>query len=202
MEQPARDERAGHDPGARGSDGIRRVATYGFSDLERRLPVGLDQLFQIGSISSRSSQSPCSDSWIDASSISTNRSPSTCWFASSPILRPSPHHLLTHSSGLPANAPMFFPDPAQRHLPRRSGAYSKYFHYSNLGYTLLGYLLWSLDGRPMPTALGPGAGTAGHEPERAGDHARHTRESREELCGLPERSALSEAPAVCPKPRE
>ena len=61
------------------------------------------------------------------------------------------HHLLTHSSGLPGTPPVFFSDPSQKHL----AAYEpgKYFHYCNTAFEALGYLLWTLDGKPLPDVL-------------------------------------------------
>jgi CubicO group peptidase (beta-lactamase class C family) len=61
------------------------------------------------------------------------------------------HHLLTHSSGMPDDPPVFPGEPGRR--PRQAFVPGAQFHYSNWGYTVLGHLIESLDGRPWPLAV-------------------------------------------------
>lgn len=132
-------------------NGIERVASYGFSDVEERLRVTLEHLFQIGSIS-KSFVGLCAlqlrdEGKLDLQAPVTRYLP---WFRVESKFSPiAVHHLLTHTSGLPGAglAPVFPSDPAARHL----AAYEpgQHFHYNNTAYELLGHLLWTLDGRPI-----------------------------------------------------
>jgi CubicO group peptidase (beta-lactamase class C family) len=63
----------------------------------------------------------------------------------------TPHHLLTHSSGLPG-AGVTFPLGESRPL-WTSHAPGETFHYCNLGYDLLGMLVETVDGRRLSEAL-------------------------------------------------
>ena len=66
------------------------------------------------------------------------------WFRIESSYEPiTTHHLLTHTSGLPGAPPVFLSDPAAKH--RAAYAPGKLFHYNNMGFTLLGHLLMSLD---------------------------------------------------------
>ena len=58
------------------------------------------------------------------------------------------HHLLTHTSGLPAASEVFPSDPAQRHIA--AYAPGEQFYYNNMAYAVLGHLAWTLDGRELP----------------------------------------------------
>jgi CubicO group peptidase (beta-lactamase class C family) len=128
-------------------DGVLRVATYGFSDLELRQRVQPQQLFHIGSITKSFTgiavlqlheegkldlQKPISDylPWLKIES---------------PYPMLTVHHLLTHSSGLPGNVPIWLSDPNARH--KVGFETGKHFHYCNLGYDILGRLVSELDGR-------------------------------------------------------
>jgi CubicO group peptidase (beta-lactamase class C family) len=74
------------------------------------------------------------------------------WFRIDSSFAPiTTHHLLTHSSGLPGDAPLFLPDPSAKH--RAANPPGQYFHYCNTGFTALGHLLWTLDGQPLPEVL-------------------------------------------------
>jgi CubicO group peptidase (beta-lactamase class C family) len=134
-------------------DGVHRVAAYGFGDLESRIAVAPGQLFQIGSIS-KSFVAVSLLELRDEGKLDLHRPIAEYlpWFRVESRFAPiTTHHLLTHSSGLPGNAPVFLPDPAERH--RTAYPPGEHFHYCNLGYTVLGHLLWTLDRRPMPAAL-------------------------------------------------
>jgi Beta-lactamase len=61
------------------------------------------------------------------------------------------HHLLTHSSGMPDDAPLIPSSPERR--PRQALKPGAEFHYSNWGYDALGRLIEAVDGRPWPAAV-------------------------------------------------
>lgn len=128
-------------------EGILRSATYGFSDLERKLDVKPEQLFHIGSISKSFTaiallqlreegkldlQKPILE-YLPWLKIESEYAPITV------------HHLLTHTAGLPDDAPVFLSDPAAKH--KTGFAPGEHFHYCNMGYDVLGHLLSMLDNR-------------------------------------------------------
>jgi D-alanyl-D-alanine carboxypeptidase len=134
-------------------DGIARVAAYGLSDLEQKIAVKPEQLFHIGSISKSFTaiallqlheegkldlHKPVLD-YLPWLKIETKYTPITT------------HHLLTHSSGLPGNMPIWLSDPNAKH--RVGFETGKYFHYCNLGYDILGQLLSALDRRPYGESI-------------------------------------------------
>ncbi|MBL8266267.1 serine hydrolase domain-containing protein [Steroidobacter sp.] len=130
--------------------GVRRVANYGLGDLERRVPVGADELFEIGSIS-KSFIAICLLQLHDEGKLDLRKPVAEYipWFRiESKFAAITTHDLLTHGSGLPGNAPMLPSDPTQRH--RAAYAPGAHFHYCNLGYNALGELAVSLDGRDLP----------------------------------------------------
>jgi CubicO group peptidase (beta-lactamase class C family) len=134
-------------------DGVQRVATYGFSDLERKIGVKPDELFQIGSIS-KSFVANCllqlrQEGKLDLHRPVTNYLP---WFRIQSDFEPiTIHHLLTHTSGLPGNSPLFPSNPAAKH--HAAYAPGKTFHYNNTAFAALGHLVWTLDGRPLQDVL-------------------------------------------------
>jgi D-alanyl-D-alanine carboxypeptidase len=131
-------------------DGIQRVATYGFSDVETKSRVNPDQLFQIGSIS-KSFVALCLLQLHDEGKLDLHKPvlDYLSWFRiESPYEPITTHHLLTHTSGLPGTPPVFLSDPAAKH--RAAYGPGKQFHYNNMAFTLLGHLLMSLDGGTLP----------------------------------------------------
>lgn len=126
----------------------RRVACYGYADLNLRLPVTPEHLFQTGSITKSfvalvilqlreegklDLQKPVLD-YLPALPIVTGFGPVTI------------HHLLTHTSGLPDNLGVFSSDPAARLV--QGFVPGQHFHYCNAGFGILGLLAEKLDGRP------------------------------------------------------
>ena len=133
--------------------GVQRVATYGFGDVEQRTEVRKDQLFQIGSIS-KSFIALCLLQLRDEGKLNLDKPivEYLPWFRVDSAFKPiTTHHLLTHSSGLTRDTKVFPSNPAQRH--RAGYAPGEHFHYSNMAFELLGYLLWTLDGRELPEVL-------------------------------------------------
>ncbi len=130
-----------------------RVSAHGYADLNARIPVSTSQLFEIGSISKSFAALTLlqlhEQGKLDLKAPIRHYLP---WLAmESDYGEILVHHLLTHSSGMPDDAPVFPSDPDRR--PRQAFAPGAEFHYSNWGYGVLGYLIESLDGRPWPAAV-------------------------------------------------
>jgi len=131
-------------------DGVHRVVTYGFSDVEQRLLIKPDQLFQIGSIS-KSFLANCllqlhQEGKLELQKPINDYLP---WFRIDSSFEPiTVHHLLTHTSGLPGIPNIFLSDPSAKH--RAAYAPGKMFHYNNTAFQLLGHLLMTLDGGLLP----------------------------------------------------
>jgi CubicO group peptidase (beta-lactamase class C family) len=131
-------------------EGVQRVATYGFSDLDRQRKLAADQLFQIGSIT-KSFLAIALLQLRDEGKLDLHKPivEYLPWFRIQSAFAPiTTHHLLTHSSGLPGAPEVFPSDPTQRHLA--AYAPGEQFHYNNMAYSLLGLLAWTLDGRELP----------------------------------------------------
>jgi len=134
-------------------EGVQRVATYGFSDAEKKVDVKPQELFEIGSIS-KSFIAICLLQLSQEGKLDLHRPVVEYlpWLRIDSDFAPiTIHHMLTHSSGLPENAPVFLTDPSAKH--RAAYGPGQYFHYSNLAYTVLGHLLWTLDGRILPEII-------------------------------------------------
>jgi len=134
-------------------DGPIRVCAYGYTHLQARIPVSTSDLFEIGSISKSFVALTLlqlrDEGKLDLQAPIRHYLP---WLAAQTdygeILV---HHLLTHSSGMPEDEPVFPREPERR--PRQAYAPGSQFHYSNWGFGVLGYLIESLDGRPWPMAV-------------------------------------------------
>jgi CubicO group peptidase (beta-lactamase class C family) len=135
------------------SGGIVRVNSYGFADLESKTPVTPDLLFEIGSIT-KSFVALTLLQLKDEGKLDLGR----------PILEYLPwlpietnygpvtaHHLLTHTSGLPNSLGLFLSDPSARHV--QGSKPGERFHYCNMGFAILGYLIEKLDGRPWTESV-------------------------------------------------
>lgn len=132
---------------------ILRTAGFGYADLELKTPVTTDLLFEIGSITK---------SFVALTLLQLREEGKLD--LQKPILEYLPwapiqanygvitvHHLLTHSSGLPDALQLFLSDPQARHV--QGFKPGEHFHYCNLGYDLLGYLIEKLDQKPWPEAM-------------------------------------------------
>ena len=130
-------------------DGVQRVAAYGFADTESHVAIQPQDLFEIGSIS-KSFVANCllqlhQEGKLDLNKPIVEYLP---WFRIESKFSPiTTHHLLTHTSGLPGDGPVFLADPTAKH--RAAYAPGDHFHYCNTGYTALGLLVWTLDERPL-----------------------------------------------------
>jgi len=130
-------------------DGPQRVASYGFGDPEAKIAIKPEELFEIGSIS-KSFVANCllqlhQEGKVDFNKPIVEYLP---WFRIDSTFEPiTVHHLLTHSSGLPSDAPLFLSDFSASHRPGFPPG--RHFHYCNTAYVALGHLASILDGRPL-----------------------------------------------------
>jgi len=126
----------------------RRVACYGYANLDKRLPVAPDNRFQIGSITK---------SFVALVILQLHQegkldlhAPILDYLPDLPIVTEygtvTIHHLLTHTSGLPDNIGIFIADPAARLV--QGFTPGQHFHYCNPAFAILGQLAVKLDGRP------------------------------------------------------
>jgi len=133
-------------------DSLLRVSTYGFADLESKVSVSPECLFQIGSISK--SFTAIALLQMREKGNFDPLAPVTAylpWFKLSSGHGPiTAHHLLSHTSGLPRDRDdipsSLFSAVAvrERELGFIPGTR---FSYSNVGYQILGYLLERIAGR-------------------------------------------------------
>jgi CubicO group peptidase (beta-lactamase class C family) len=129
------------------------TATYGLSNVERLERVKPEYLFHIGSITKSFVAIALlqlrEEGQLDLHKPILEYLP---WLKIESGFAPiTSHHLLTHTSGLPDNPSIFLSDPNAKH----TAAYApgEHFHYSNLGYMILGQLLTTLDNRPLSESL-------------------------------------------------
>ena len=138
--------------GLANAEGPIRVASYGYVDLAAKIPVTPSHLFEIGSITKSfvgliilqlheerkvDLQAPIRD-YLPWLAMETN-------FGEILV-----HHLLTHTSGMPDDAPLIPLSPERR--PRQALKPGSEFHYSNWGFDVLGRLIEAVDGRPWQAA--------------------------------------------------
>jgi len=129
------------------------TAAYGYVDLAGKLPVNERHLFEIGSIT-KSFAALVLLQLQDERKLDVQH----------PILKYLPwlpietdfgeiriHHLLTHSSGMPDDAPLVPSEPDAR--LRQSFVPGSQFHYSNWGFEVLGRLIESIEGVGWPEAV-------------------------------------------------
>ncbi|WP_428407979.1 serine hydrolase domain-containing protein [Hyphococcus sp.] len=131
------------------SDGFTGFATSGFADIDRKIPVGPDHLFQVGSIT-KMMTSLAAWSLIDEGKLSPD--------ARLKELMPeipvrggeaiTLQHLLNHTSGLPNGTPLFVDGGLWT-----GSEPGTYWAYSNLGYRIAGKIIERVDGRLFPEAL-------------------------------------------------
>jgi len=134
--------------------GPLRISTYGFADTKLRRPVAPDTLYEIGSIS----KSFCGLAILqlrDEGKLDLHKPVREYlpWLEIDSRFDPiTVHHLLTHTSGMPGDAPMFPRAPYGGKL-WTGYAPGTQWNYCNLGYRLLGLIVQKLDGRPFAQAV-------------------------------------------------
>lgn len=125
-----------------------RTAGYGFADVDRRVAVNDRHLFQIGSIT-KSFVALVLLQMRDEGKLDLHR-PILEYLPELPIDARfgtiTPHHLLSHTSGLPDNLGVFIGDAEARLV--QGFKPGEYFHYCNAGFDILGLLAVKLDQRP------------------------------------------------------
>jgi D-alanyl-D-alanine carboxypeptidase len=134
--------------GLTNADKTLRTAGYGFANIDQRVPVSTDHLFQIGSIS-KSFVALVLLQMRDEGKLDVQK-PILDYLPDLPILAEfgiiTVHHLLTHTSGLPDCSSVFQSDPSARLV--QGFKPGEHFHYCNAGFGILGLLAARLDGKP------------------------------------------------------
>ena len=135
------------------ADGTPRTSAYGYVDLAARTPAQVSDLFEIGSIT-KSFAAFTILQLVDEGKVELEAPIRGYlpWLAmETDFGEITAHHLLTHTSGMPADEKVFPSDPQQR--VRQSCAPGAHFYYSNWGYAVLGYLIEAVDGQSWPAAV-------------------------------------------------
>ena len=134
------------------AEGFKAVITAGWSDIDRREAVTPSQVFQIGSIS-KSFAGLAILRLVDAGKLNLDTEVREL-LPQVPLpdgIHINVRHLLTHTSGLPEDAPVFPRGGTERlwvgFVPGTQ------FSYSNLGYKLLGMIVEHFEQTPYPEAL-------------------------------------------------
>lgn len=131
---------------------LLRQSVYGYANLEAQTPLQPDHLFAIGSIGKAFTGlavlQACEKGLLDLHAPVRYYLP---WFEVKSVYKPiTLHHLLTHSSGLPAGSD-FSPDPRAEVYALRDMEVGftpgSRFYYSDAGYKILGLVLEAVTGR-------------------------------------------------------
>jgi CubicO group peptidase (beta-lactamase class C family) len=133
--------------------GTVATAAYGVTDLAAKTPLSTAELFEIGSIT-KSFAALVILQLQDEGKLDVQQ----------PIARYLPwlpietdygeiriHHLLSHTSGMPDDPPIWPIEPGTR--ARQGFKPGTQFHYSNWGFDVLGHLIEALDGTTWPAAV-------------------------------------------------
>lgn len=134
-----------------GPDGFTALVRLGYADLERRVRVGPDHLFQIGSIS-KSLTALAAHRLIDAGKLSLDDDAATL-LPELPLPGPgfTIRRLLEHSTGLPHDVPLF-PRGCDGRMWQGFPAGTR-FSYSNTGYMIASACIERVAGRPFGEVL-------------------------------------------------
>jgi CubicO group peptidase (beta-lactamase class C family) len=130
-------------------DGFGTVLDFGFSNRDARTPITADTLFQVGSISKLVTAAVIHQLAREGRLSLTDRV--SAHLPSIPLPAGNSvqiQHLLDHVAGLPSDAPLF-PD---------GGLWTAYapgthWHYSNIGYEILGKVAEQAAGQPLARLL-------------------------------------------------
>ena len=135
-----------------------RVSSYGFADLSASKPIQPGLMFEIGSIGKSFTNIALmqlhDENRLDLHAPVANYLP---WFQVKSEYGPiTTHHLMTHTSGLPAGTDIgthgLYEAWALRDLSTGAPP-GEHFRYSNVGYKTLGFLLEEIDGRSYAEAI-------------------------------------------------
>ena len=136
------------------------LRTYGYAQLESRVPVMPETLFEIGSIG-KTFTAVAALQLADEGALNLDAPVAEYlpWFAVPQPAGAPPitvAHLLSHTAGIvagiDATPEAAFQVWSLRDLPAAS-APGERFHYSNVGYKALGLVLEAVDGRPYPEVV-------------------------------------------------
>lgn len=126
---------------------------HGYANLDARIPPDASTLYETGSIG-KSFTAICLLQLEDEGLIDLHVPVTTYlpWFEIQSDFEPfTIHHLLSHTSGM-INGSDFAPDPRYEVWALRETSVShppgEHFHYSNVGYKLLGLILEAVEGKP------------------------------------------------------
>jgi len=141
-----------------GREGLLRVSTYGCADLGTREPVSADTLFEIGSISKSFTAIALlqlrEQGKLDLNAPIDRYLP---WFSIHSEFDPiTPHHLLSHTAGIPRDRddiPSSLYQAASLRERSTGSAPGSYYAYSNIGFQVLGYLVEELTRRPYAEVI-------------------------------------------------
>jgi D-alanyl-D-alanine carboxypeptidase len=133
-------------------NGLLRSSQYGFADVKAAVKVTPQTLFEIGSISKSfvaiAALQLAEEGKLDLDKPVTGYLP---WLKIDSQFPPfNAHHLLSHTSGL-SGVPLLMRVAAT--TLRTGSAPGTQFVYSNIGYVLLGFLLETVDQRPLSDVL-------------------------------------------------
>jgi CubicO group peptidase (beta-lactamase class C family) len=133
------------------ADGFAATIGVGWANIEAKVPVGPDHLFQIGSIS-KSITALCIHSLVDEGRIDLN-APVSRYLEGAPLPETpiTIQQLLDHAGGFAHDAPVF-PDTPDGKLWCGFTPGSR-ASYSNIGFLLLGLVIDKVTGRPHPEVI-------------------------------------------------
>lgn len=134
------------------TDGFGSLMTFGWADIDRRIPVSTNHFFQIGSISKAFAALTlfhlCDAGKIDLDAPLSKYLPDAM-LPEEPI---TVFQVMNHTAGLPDGAPIFPRNPSGRLWSGfKPGSH---FSYSNTGYELLGHLIARIADKPHQDAIG------------------------------------------------
>jgi D-alanyl-D-alanine carboxypeptidase len=133
------------------TDGFGTLMTFGWADLDRRVPVSTNHFFQIGSIS-KAFAALTLFHLSDAGKIDLDAPLSK--YLPDAMLPEEPitvFQVMNHTAGLPDGAPIFPRSPSGRLWTGfKPGSH---FSYSNTGYELLGHLIARIADKPHQDAI-------------------------------------------------
>ena len=137
---------------------LLRLASFGYADLVAGKPIRPGLMFEIGSIG-KSFTNVALMQLRDEGQLELKAPVSRYlpWFEVQSDYGPvTPHHLMTHTSGLVTGTDIgphgLYESWALRDS-RTGTPPGEYFHYSNVGYKTLGFLLEEVDGRSYQDAI-------------------------------------------------
>ena len=137
---------------------LLRVSTYGFADMAAQAAITPGSIFEIGSIGKSFTNIALlqlrDEGRLDLHAPVTQYLP---WFQVRSEFQPiAIHHVMSHTSGIITGTEVaphgYFESWALRET-QTGASPGEYFHYSNIGYKTLGFLLEELTGQPYQTVI-------------------------------------------------